>query len=97
MPTFGRGGGNRGDRGASSNGPVSRTLYKLTGDPKSGQLQAVSVKLGITDGITTEVIDGLAEKDLIVTGVSLPGVKATNAPANPFNAGGGGGGGRRGF
>ena len=75
---------------------ITRTLYQLVGDPKSGHLQAVSVKLGITDGITTEVIDGLNEKDVIVTAVLLPGVKASASPANPFNAGGGPGG-RRGF
>ena len=39
-----RGGGNR-DR--ASNAPVTRTLYKLVGDPAAPQLQAVSVKLGI--------------------------------------------------
>ncbi len=96
LPTFGgRGGGNR-DRGAGSNGPVTRTLYKLVGDPKSPKLQAVSVKLGITDGINTEVLDGLQEKDVVVTSVSIPGAKAA-APANPFQGGPGGGGGRRGF
>ncbi|HKB57833.1 MAG TPA: efflux RND transporter periplasmic adaptor subunit [Lacunisphaera sp.] len=94
MPALGgRGGGNRGGGGGNTNGPVTRTLYKLAGDPKSPQLQAVSVKLGITDGITTEVLDGLQGKDVVVTGISLPGAKAA-APgaANPFS-----GGQRRGF
>jgi HlyD family secretion protein len=90
LPAFGgRGGG--GNRDRASNAPVTRTLYKLVGSPKAPQLQAVTVKLGITDGIATEVIEGLQEKDVIVTGVSIPGAKATNAPANPFS------GGRRGF
>lgn len=100
LPAFGGRGGGGGNRSAASNGPVTRTLYKLVGTPKTPQLQAVTVKLGITDGITTEVIDGLQEKDVIVTGISVPGAKASNAPANPFNAGGGGPGGggqRRGF
>lgn len=93
VPAFGgRGGGNRDH---ASNAPVSRTLYKLVGDPKAPQLQAVSVKLGITDGITTEVLDGLQEKDAVVTSIIVQGAKAAapGAAANPF----GGGGGRRGF
>jgi HlyD family secretion protein len=94
LPTFGRGGGGGGggNRDHASNAPVTRTLYKLVGDPKSPQLQAVTVKLGITDGISTEIIEGLNEKDVVVTGISIPGQKATVAPTNPF-----GGGGRRGF
>jgi len=88
MPAFGSRSGNR-EHDRSNNAPVTRSLYKLMGAAKSGQLQAVSVKLGITDGITTEVLDGLAEKELVVTGISLPGAKTTAAPANPFNAGGG--------
>ncbi len=102
LPTFGgrggAGGGGGGNQNRASNAPVTRTLYKLAGTPKAPQLQAVTVKLGITDGITTEVIDGLQEKDVVVTGISIPGAKAGNTPANPFNAGGGGPGGqRRGF
>ena len=98
LPAFGGrgGGGGGGNRDRASNAPVTRTLYKLAGDPKAPKLQSVSVKLGITDGIVTEVIEGLQEKDVIVTGISVPGARATNAPANPFN-GGGGPGGRRGF
>ncbi len=86
------------DRNNASNGPVTRTLYTLapTSDPKSPQLQAVSVKLGITDGITTEVVSGLTEKDQIVTGIYVAGSKgAAPASSNPF--GGGGQGPRRGF
>ncbi len=105
MPTFGRGGGGgngggggAGNRDRSSNAPVTRTLYKLVGDPKAPQLQAVTVKLGITDGIGTEIIDGLNEKDVIVTAISIPGAKFTAPTTSPFGGGQGGGpGGRRGF
>ena len=94
LPAFGR---NRGNNDHPNNTPVTRTLYKLVGDPKNGgQLQAVTVKLGISDGITTEVLDGLSEKDLVVTNVSQPGAKAAAPTTNPFG-GGGGPGGRRGF
>jgi HlyD family secretion protein len=96
VPAFGggRGGGNS-DR--PSNAPVTRTLYTLVGnDPKTAKLQAVSVKLGITDGIATEILGGLKENDVIVTSVTVGGgAKPAAGAANPFNAGGGGQ--RRGF
>lgn len=83
-----------GERNAESNTPVTRTLYKLVGDdPKSQHPEPVSVKLGISDGISTEVIDGLKENDRIITSVVFSGNGAGTRPAtNPF-----GGQGRRGF
>lgn len=73
--------------------PTTHTLYRLVGkDPKTAHLEAVSTKLGISDGITTEVIDGLNEGDIIVTSAAF-GSSANPTPANnPF-----GGGGRRRF
>jgi HlyD family secretion protein len=81
------GGGNRSN--APTGAPVTRTVYKLVGtDPKAPQLQAVSVKLGITDGIATEAIDGLKEGDVIVTGISVASKGSASAPAsNPFGGG----------
>ena len=74
--------GGRGGNTPASNAPVVRTLYRLVGsDPKNLKPEAVQVKLGITDGITTEIIDGLAEGDLIVTSVTLAGSAAASAPA----------------
>lgn len=103
------GGGQRGDRGGNTGGtsstPVTRTVYKLvSADAKTPQISSVSAKLGISDGITTEVIDGVAEGDAIVTSITIPGAANAGGPAaNPFQGGGnrnpfggpGGGGGRR--
>jgi HlyD family secretion protein len=80
----GRFGGSRTD-----NQPVTRTLYLLVGtDPKSAHVEPVTVKLGITDGVSTEVLEGLKEGDAVVTSVVLPGAKS-GAPAttNPFGGG----------
>ena len=76
---------------------TSRTIYKLPGGDKSATPEAISVKIGITDGIVSEVVEGspLAEGDVIVTGIVTPGADAGPAgrpAANPFA-----GGGRRGF
>ena len=77
----GSGGGNRSANTPTSNAPVTRTLYKLVGtDPKTQKPEPVQVKLGISDGITTEIIEGVAEGDLLITSVTIPGVSASAAP-----------------
>lgn len=84
-----RGGG---DHAHSSDAPVTRTVYRLVGKGEAAHPEAVLVKLGISDGTQTEVIDGLSEGDLVITNVYTPGSTSTAAPtASPF------GGGRRRF
>jgi HlyD family secretion protein len=68
------------------------------------QLKPVRLRLGISDGQSTELIDGdLKEGDSVVTNVVLPGQTSTRPPANAFpgfgpqrgpGGFGGGGGGR---
>jgi HlyD family secretion protein len=108
MSGGGRGGGagNRGANTPASNAPVTRTLYKLVGsDPKLLKPEPVQVKLGISDGISTEIIEGVNEGDLLVTSVSIPGVTPAAAPQagapsaltggnRGFGGGGSSGGGR---
>jgi HlyD family secretion protein len=87
---FGQPRGERGDRSATPNaGPITRTVYKLIAtDPKDPKLQAVSVKLGITDGVYTEVVDGLAEGDVLVTSIFSNSSKvAAPTNSNPFGGG----------
>lgn len=83
---------NSGD--SSSSAVTTRTVYRLPGGNKLATPEAVTVKVGITDGIASEILDGVAEGDVLITSVSVPGGNkpATAAPAaNPF----GGQGGRR--
>ena len=93
---FSRFGGGRGNGG---NAVTTRTIYKLVGaDPKTAAIESVSTKLGITDGINTEVVDGLKEGDVVITSVTLSGASSAAAgrPAsNPFAGGGGPPGGLR--
>jgi HlyD family secretion protein len=57
------------------------------------KLKPVRVRLGVTDGIFTEVIEGLDENDVVVTGSNTPTPAAGGGGGqNPF-----GGGGPRGF
>jgi HlyD family secretion protein len=71
---------------------MARIVYVLepSANPKEpAKLKAVQVKLGITDGISTEVIDGLEEGMQVVTGMLSGGDSSGNRPAaNPFGGGG---------
>ncbi len=104
----GPGGGRRGERagmGDSGGGrgrperAMTRTVYVMP--PKTDlnskelpKLKAVQVKVGISDGISTEVLEGLEEGVQVVTGMITPGdtsaARAGGPAANPFGGGGGG-------
>jgi HlyD family secretion protein len=92
----GGGGGGGGQRNSGGGGGVStKTLYILVTDASGNQSpQPVKVKLGISDGAYTEVVDGLKEGDVVITGAKYPqaaSASAAPAGANPFGGGGGGG------
>jgi HlyD family secretion protein len=56
-------------------------------DPKEPtKLTPVQVKVGISDGVYTEVVDGLKEGDQVVTGLSFPDQAGSHAD-NPFGRG----------
>lgn len=63
------------------------TVYFLAGDEHSAELKPVQVKTGITDGIFTEITDGLKEDDKVVAGV-LNNDSSATAASNPFGGGG---------
>ena len=74
------------DRERTSNTPVTRTLYRLVGSGETARPEAVTVKLGISDGSNTEVLDGLAEGDLVITSVIVPaGNSQSSGAASPFS------------
>ena len=67
--------------------PVFHTIYVLSGTGEKAKLQAVQIKTGISDGISTEVLSGLDAGAQVVTGVVLTGTQAAKA-ANPLSGGG---------
>ena len=67
-------------RGGPSN---VHTVYVLDGEQT---LVPVQIKTGISDGIFTEVTEGLKEGDTLVTGVSSGDTQAAGS-ANPFGGG----------
>ena len=66
--------------------PTTRTVFKLVGtDPATVQIQPLTVKLGISDNLNTEVLDTLAEGDILVTSVATgPSAAAAATGNNPF-------------
>jgi HlyD family secretion protein len=64
---------------------ITRTVYRLPGGNKSATPEAVSVKVGITDGLGSEIADGLAEGDVLLTSASLPGAHPSPPAANPLS------------
>jgi len=60
-----------------------RTVYVLSGD----RPQPVQIKTGISDGVVTEVIEGLKEGDSVVTAELASKSPAASPPPNPFSGG----------
>jgi HlyD family secretion protein len=99
---FGGGGERRGPRGFGEGGPsnrparadrpVSRTIYILPAKT-AGQNAAdvkpvpVQVKTGVSDGISTEILEGLEEGAQVVTGTLTPTSTTGTPAANPFGGG----------
>jgi len=101
---MGPGGERRGDRGPgdTAGGGRSRperrntrTVYLLPEKAEGNaaeppKLKAVQIQVGISDGITTEVLEGLKEGDQVITGsITLDNSAAREGapPANPFGGG----------
>jgi len=90
------GGGSGGSGRPRGERQPTRTVYTLSTTNAPGangdnsKPQPVQIKTGISDGINTEVLEGLEEGMQVVTGMNTPQA-ATPRPNNPF------GGGMRGF
>ncbi len=93
---FGGGGSGGGPPGAQRprGEKNQRTVYVLpaeTGnksDARAAKPKPVQIKIGITDGIVTELLEGLNEGDRVVTGLTQPTASTGTPGANPFGGGG---------
>jgi HlyD family secretion protein len=90
---FGKGGGKGGgSRKPAADRPSARTIYVVDASLNSTNLTTLdmeprTVKTGITDGIYTEVIEGLKEGDVIVIGQLQSKSAGAAAATNPFGSG----------
>ena len=81
--------GQRGPRGPGRGGRGLRTVYLVAGGDHSPALKPVQIRTGITDGVATEVLEGLNENDKVVSSVvSNESPQAAPAGGNPFGGGG---------
>ena len=65
---------------------AERSVYVLpSGDSKPTK---VTIKTGISDGVATEIVEGLKEGDRVVTGITSGSGPASSASSNPFGGGG---------
>jgi HlyD family secretion protein len=71
--------------GSAAHEGAHRTVYALA--PGASHPQAREIKTGISDGIVTEVVEGLKEGDRVVTGQISSTTAAPSPPTNPFGGG----------
>jgi HlyD family secretion protein len=79
-PSGGKAGRGKGNRGV-------RTVYMTTGDERSPALKPVQIRTGITDGIFTEVTEGLSEGDKVVSSSIGGDTSASTSGSSPFGGG----------
>jgi len=64
---------------------TNRTLYRLVSPLPDLKVEAVNARVGVTDGSSTEIIDGLKEGDTVVSSIFIPGeAAAAQQNRNPF-------------
>ena len=68
----------------SANVPVYRVVYRLPDGDPDARPEAVSVRLGITDGASTEILSGLKEGDVVITGVNRTGASHSSPVSRGF-------------
>jgi len=76
-----------GQHGRGGERQMVRTVYVLPSDTAKTGLRAVQIKIGISDGIDTEVLDGLKEGDQVVTGATSTSTQTTTPTSSPFGGG----------
>jgi len=83
LPSSGGGGRER----ARDEPGTARTVYRLGGTALTPSVESITVKLGITDGINTEVLSGLDEGVTLITSALIPDEngQASGPTTNPFS------------
>jgi HlyD family secretion protein len=79
----GRAQSNGGSAGRTASERPTQTVYVLPTDQANGTPTPVPIKTGISDGLSTEVLDGLNEGDRVVTGL-LTTQSVSSPTTNPF-------------
>ena len=72
---------------------MTRTIYMMASQDATAveaKPRPVQIRTGISDGVYTEVTEGLKEGQTIITALNLPLTATTSQPqtVNPFGGGG---------
>ena len=86
-PTNQVAGAQHGPEGKAKGNRNLHTVYLLVADEQGQKLRPVQIKTGITDGISTEVTDGLTEGDKVVIGLLASDGPGSAPGSNPFGGG----------
>ncbi len=86
----GGGGGARppgagGGRSGRAGNKTERKVYVMA--PGAAKPEPVTIKVGISDGVSTEVVEGLKVGDVVVTGMTVSQSSSSAPAANPFGGG----------
>jgi HlyD family secretion protein len=73
------------ERGGGAQQGAQRTVYVLRSG--ANRPEPSQIKTGISDGIGTEVVEGLKEGDRVVTAELASAAAGPSPPANPFGGG----------
>lgn len=72
-------------KGRGENTVTTRTVYRMEEPLPALRIEPVQAKFGISDGTSTEVVDGLKEGDVLVSSIFVPGDAAAQSQnRNPF-------------
>ena len=81
-------GGGQGGGGKGHGSHSTRAIYVLADAPGGGKApKPVQVHTGISDGVYTEIVDGLKEGDEVITGQNLSAASMQSGASNPFGGG----------
>lgn len=83
------GGGSGKRAGSKERQSPNRTVYVVPSSINAtniavADMKPVTVKAGITDGVFTEILEGLQDGDTIITGQMMTGAGAAKSATNPF-------------
>ncbi len=72
-------------RGPAGERVGGRTVYTMPKDQRGGAPARVTVVTGISDGVATEIVDGLQEGDHVITGLRVADADPSRPANNPFS------------
>jgi HlyD family secretion protein len=82
--------GAEGTRRAEGDRAVRRAVFTMPEGQRGAAPTRVTVVTGISDGVVTEIVDGLGEGERVITGLRVADTESSRPASNPFS-------GRRGF